>query len=385
MELRETEFNEMVLKSDRPVLVDFWASWCPPCKMMQPVVDKLAVKVGDWADVYSINIDRSPSLASLYQISGVPTFVAYAGGEVIDRKTGALTENQLIALLRKAEEAMPDEIPSEETQCDEAFEAALEHDADLDLSSFAASANGDEILEPTELNDIEHSGPTLNTDSATSADSQEFSSSVREIRIVTPDHASADSMTPEGPFITVVSGLPRSGTSLMMRMLNVGGIPALCDDSRTPDADNPNGYYEFQDVKSIEAYDHWIDRAPGHAVKMVYSLLKHLPGDREYRVIFMRRHTDEILKSQRAMLERNGITVEIPDDQLKAAFERELRQFYAWLPSQTHLKLINVSYNELLSRPDSTISHINSHLNFSLNTDAMTQVIDSNLYRNRAA
>lgn len=85
------------------------------------------------------------------------------------------------------------------------------------------------------------------------------------------------------------------------------------------------------------------------------------------------------------MLERNGITVEIPDDQLKAAFERELRQFYSWLPSQTHLKLINVSYNELLSRPDSTISHINSHLNFSLNTDAMSQVIDSNLYRNRAA
>lgn len=389
MELRETEFNDMVLKSDRPVLVDFWASWCPPCKMMQPVIDKLAAKVGDWADVYSINIDRSPSLASLYQISGVPTFVAYAGGEVIDRKTGALTENQLIALLRKAEEAMPEEIAPEEPECTEDFKDAAECDSDPDLSSCDSSEDVDEVLDASELNGVEQTEPVRNAEVASERaidiEQPESRSTVREIRIARPKPVSATGASSCEPFITVVSGLPRSGTSLMMRMLNAGGIPALCDDSRTPDADNPNGYYEFQDVKSIEAYDQWIERAPGHAVKMVYSLLKHLPVDREYRVIFMRRHTDEILASQRAMLERNGITVEISDDQLKAAFERELRQFYAWLPSQTHLKLINVSYNELLSRPDSTISHINSHLNFSLNTDAMTQVIDSNLYRNRAA
>ena len=107
MELRETDFEELVLDSDRPVLVDFWASWCPPCKMMQPVMEKLSVKVSDWADVYSVNIDRNPTLASQYQISGVPTFVAFAGGEPIDRKTGALTENQLTTLLKKALEAMP--------------------------------------------------------------------------------------------------------------------------------------------------------------------------------------------------------------------------------------------------------------------------------------
>ena len=171
----------------------------------------------------------------------------------------------------------------------------------------------------------------------------------------------------------------------MMRMLNAGGIPALCDEQRTPDADNPNGYYEFEDVKSIENYGAWIDRAPGHAVKMVYSLLKHLPTDREYRVIFMRRHTDEILQSQKAMLDRQGVVTDIPDTQLKVMFERELRQFYAWLPTQSHLKLINVSYNELLSRPDSTISHIDRHLGHRLNTDAMVQVIDPSLYRNRAA
>jgi len=378
MELRESDFNDMVLKSDRPVLVDFWASWCPPCKMMQPVIDKLATKVGDWADVYSINIDRSPSLASLYQISGVPTFVAFAGGDVVERRSGALTEGQLLDLLKKAEEAMPEDMHADDVMDSPELESCLNYDSDSDdlTLPLAALAAGQETPQESsgEANEEEllRAPDTLNTSAPLSDDV------VRRVETL-------DSKTTAEPLITIVSGLPRSGTSLMMRMLNAGGIPALCDEARTPDVDNPNGYYEFQDVKSIEAYHHWIDRAPGHAVKMVYSLLKHLPQDRKYHVIFMRRHTDEILLSQRAMLERNGITVEIPDDQLKAAFERELRQFYAWLPSQTHLKLINVSYNELLSRPDSTISHINSHLDFSLNADAMLQVIDSSLYRNRVA
>jgi thioredoxin len=351
MELREADFNEMVLKSDRPVLVDFWASWCPPCKMMQPVVDRLAAKVSDWADVYSINIDRSSSVASLYQITGVPTFVAFASGEPVERRTGALTEGQLIALLKKAAEMVVPEM----------IEAGEDFDSEIAESEIAESDTRRHADTSSEL--------PLEDCSVVTGSSQ----LVR--------HAAA----PSTPFITIVSGLPRSGTSLMMRMLNIGGLPALCDDERTPDADNPNGYYEFQDVKRIQEYDRWIHQAPGHSVKIVYSLLKHLPPDREYRVIFMRRHTDEILQSQRAMLERNGIAVEIPDEQLKVVFERELRQFYAWLPSQTHLKLINVSYNELLSRPDSTISHINSHLDYCLNTDAMVQVIDQTLYRNRAA
>lgn len=304
MEIRDNDFTEMVLQSDRPVLVDFWASWCPPCKMMQPVVDKLGQKVSDWADVYSVNIDRCPGLASQYQVSGVPTFISFAGGEAVDRRTGALTEGQLMGLLNKAKERMPIE-----------------------------SAETTTALEP----------------------------------------------------ITVVSGLPRSGTSMMMRMLEAGGIPALTDSLRTPDADNPNGYYEFEDVKSLADNKTWLNDAPGKAVKMVYSLLQHLPADREYRVIFMRRHVDEILQSQKKMLERNGIPTEIPDATMRMLFERELRQFYAWLPGQTHLKLINVSYNDLLSSPAGTIHQINRHLGERLNTDAMIQMVDPSLYRHRAA
>lgn len=171
----------------------------------------------------------------------------------------------------------------------------------------------------------------------------------------------------------------------MMRMLEAGGLPALTDHERRPDDDNPNGYYEFEDVKAIAESSDWLQQAPGRAVKMVYRLLQHLPTDFDFRVIFMRRHPDEILQSQKRMLERNGIATDVSDDQLKSMFERELQQFYAWLPSQPHLKTINVSYNDLLTNPVTVLSHINRHLDYSLDVDAMASVIDPALYRHRAA
>lgn len=381
MELRESEFSEMVLKSDRPVLVDFWASWCPPCKMMQPVVDKLAVKVGDWADVYSINIDRSPALAQQFQVSGVPTFIAYAGGEVIDRKTGALTEGQLMSLLKKAEEAMPEMDNTEELIDSEDWDD-IDCDSGPDGPSHplpVVSATGSETT-----NENSPGGATQSTLCRASGPLNLMSSTPG------PHGPAKGSVGPSGPaavrpWITIVSGLPRSGTSMMMRMLEAGGIPALTDELRTPDDDNPNGYYEFEDVKSIEDYSKWIDSAPGHSVKMVYSLLKHLPTDREYRVLFMRRNVDEILQSQKKMLERKGITTDIPDATMKALFERELRQFYSWIPTQSHLKLVNISYNDLLSNPEGTIDQFNRHFDETLDTEAMVQLVDPGLYRNRAA
>ncbi|MFM7868379.1 MAG: thioredoxin domain-containing protein [Planctomycetaceae bacterium] len=313
MEIRESDFEDVVLKSDRPVLVDFMASWCPPCKMMQPVVDRLAAKVADWADVYTVNIDRNAALAARFEISGVPTFVAWAGGQIAGRRTGALTEGQLLGLLKAASDAMP---------------------------------------APTVTETQQHEDQT-----------------VAEPR----------------NWITIVSGLPRSGTSLMMRMLEAGGIPALTDQQRTPDEDNPNGYYEFEDVKSLEADVGWLQQAPGRSVKMVYRLLRHLPNDRSYRVLFMRRNTDEILRSQKKMLERKGITTDIPDDVMKAMFERELRNFYGWLPTQPHLALMNISYNDLLSTPAAVIGRISQFLGGDLNVNSMTSMINPDLYRQRAA
>lgn len=108
MEIRDSDFEEMVLQSDRPVLVHFWASWSQSSRMMQSIVDRLATTVDDWADVYFVNVDRSPALASQFEVSGVPTFIVFADGKEIDRRVGAMTEEQMILLLEAGELVMPE-------------------------------------------------------------------------------------------------------------------------------------------------------------------------------------------------------------------------------------------------------------------------------------
>ncbi len=107
MELRDSDFEEMVLQSDRPVLVHFWASWNQSSRMMQLIVDRLATTVDDWADVYFVNVDRSPLPANQYEVCDVPTFIVFADGTAVSRKTGTMTEEQMIAMLKAAELAMP--------------------------------------------------------------------------------------------------------------------------------------------------------------------------------------------------------------------------------------------------------------------------------------
>ena len=108
--------------------------------------------------------------------------------------------------------------------------------------------------------------------------------------------------------IIVVSGLPRSGTSLMMQMLAAGGVEVVTDHVRTADTDNPRGYYEFELVKKIKQDASWLPEARGKAVKMVSQLLYDLPAGEKYRIIFLERDLDEVLVSQEKMLERLGRT-----------------------------------------------------------------------------
>lgn len=103
----------------------------------------------------------------------------------------------------------------------------------------------------------------------------------------------------EQDLITIVSGLPRSGTSMMMSMLEAGGMDVLTDGIRGADEDNPRGYYEFERVKQIEHDKGWLSDARGKAVKMVAALLKYLPPEYQYQVVFVRRNMDEVLASQR--------------------------------------------------------------------------------------
>ena len=184
-------------------------------------------------------------------------------------------------------------------------------------------------------------------------------------------------------FLTIVSGLPRSGTSMMMRMLECGGLAVLTDQIRTPDDDNPNGYYEFEAVKQTKEDDAWLQGSEGKAVKMVYRLLYDLPADRTYRVLFMRRKLDEVLASQRVMLERHGVADSVSEAQMSALFRSEIDSFYKWVEGQRNIELIDVDYNRMQQNPREEAGRVNDFLGGALDVDAMVGVVDQALYRNR--
>ena len=186
------------------------------------------------------------------------------------------------------------------------------------------------------------------------------------------------------PFLTIVSGLPRSGTSMMMRMLEAGGIPALIDHIRKADEDNPRGYYEFEPVKQTKKDASWLDDSAGKVVKMVYRLLYDLPSDRKYRVVFMRRRLEEVLASQNVMLERQGKAGgNLSDEKLLGLFQAELEKVYQWLDAQAHFQIIYADYNEMISDAAETVRSINEFLGGDLDTDAMMKVVEPSLYRQR--
>jgi hypothetical protein len=185
--------------------------------------------------------------------------------------------------------------------------------------------------------------------------------------------------------VIVVSGLPRSGTSMMMRMLDVGGMEVVTDGIREPNADNPKGYYEFERVKKLPEGDTaWLDDAQGKVVKVIAALLPHLPDAYEYRVLMMRRKMDEILASQRRMLVRRGEDPDAVDDQEMARlFEKHLAQVYDWMRKQDNVRFLDVDYNVMLSGPEPQLEEIQAFLDFALDLQKMGMVVDPSLYRQR--
>jgi hypothetical protein len=185
--------------------------------------------------------------------------------------------------------------------------------------------------------------------------------------------------------IIIVSGLPRSGTSMMMRMLEAAGIPVLTDAIRGADADNPNGYYEFERVKQLSRDQSWLATAPGKAVKMVYRLLYDLPRGYQYQVIFMSRKMEEVLASQAVMLQRNNRDAGAIDDaQMARLFQNQLQKLDDWLPTQPHFSMLRVNYNHLLRDPRPAVLEIARFLDRSLDVEAMIAICDPALYRQRS-
>jgi len=184
--------------------------------------------------------------------------------------------------------------------------------------------------------------------------------------------------------ITIVSGLPRSGTSMMMQMLGAGGLPIVTDKTRKPDPDNPRGYLELEKVKQIEKDTSWLGDCEGKAVKMVSALLYHLPKDRRYKVIFMGREMEEILASQRAMLERLGRDGGgVGDEEMGEKFEKHLRDIKAWLSSQGNIDVLYIKYNDVIDDPYRYTRLVNNFLGNRLNADKMPRVVEKSLHRQR--
>jgi Sulfotransferase domain len=185
--------------------------------------------------------------------------------------------------------------------------------------------------------------------------------------------------------VVVVSGLPRSGTSMLMGMLNAGGIPLLTDNLRAADDDNPHGYYEFEPVKKLRQADFsWLPLAQGKAVKIISWLITYLPPTQTYQILFMQRALVEILASQRKMLIHRGEDPDkASDEEMAQYFEKHLTQVSAWLKDQQHISTLYVDYNQIQKDPTNYAQRINIFLGGKLNVEAMIDVVDPLLYRQR--
>lgn len=186
--------------------------------------------------------------------------------------------------------------------------------------------------------------------------------------------------------VIVVSGLPRSGTSMMMKILAEGGIPIVTDQSRTPDIDNPNGYFELEAVKKMsEGNVAWLADAGGKAVKVISALLEHLPQTHFYKIIFMEREIKEILASQRKMLANRNEFLKANDGEVEQQFQRHLSTLRPWLARQPNMEVLYVSYNSLVVDPEPFCQRLIEFTGLSLDLDQMLSVPNRELYRNRVS
>jgi hypothetical protein len=185
--------------------------------------------------------------------------------------------------------------------------------------------------------------------------------------------------------IIIVSGLPRSGTSMMMKILEAGGMQIFTDNLRLADEDNPKGYYELEQVKALkDGDDAWLKDAPGKVVKIISSLLEYLPANYKYKIVFMRREIAEILASQKQMLIRRGESSDSNDQKMAEMFQEHLKRVRVWLANQPNMEVLYVDYNTLMADPAPEIKALAGFLGLNDRLDDMLAVPDKKLYRQKA-
>jgi hypothetical protein len=185
--------------------------------------------------------------------------------------------------------------------------------------------------------------------------------------------------------VYIVSGLPRSGTSMMMKMLEVGGLRIVTDNIRSADDDNLQGYYEFERVKQLKEGDvDWLKDARGSVVKVISALLEHLPAGQHYKVIFMEREMMEILSSQRKMLERRGKPGNPAEDgKFAELYGKHLEKIKGWLVHQTNMEVLYIHYNDMVKQPAEYAAKVAEFLGIPMDARAMGEVPQDQFYRQR--
>ncbi len=188
-----------------------------------------------------------------------------------------------------------------------------------------------------------------------------------------------------GKPVVVISGLPRSGTSMAMKMVEAGGLEVVQDGRRQADEDNPRGYYEDERVMGLAgaADKSWLNGARGKAVKVISYLLKELPPAHNYNVLFVCRPLDEVLASQAKMLARRGERIETSDAQMRELFETDLWRARYLMQHAPHFQCLELQYHDVLDNALAASERINIFLGGSLDTQKMAAVVDHSLYRNR--
>ncbi|MEE9494505.1 MAG: alkaline phosphatase family protein [Gammaproteobacteria bacterium] len=182
--------------------------------------------------------------------------------------------------------------------------------------------------------------------------------------------------------IIIVSGLPRSGTSMMMQMLEAGGLSLLTDNTRRPDSHNQKGYYEYEPVKSMAKDIQWLDNAKGKGIKIIAQLLPQLGTRYQYRIIFMERPLSEIINSQKKMLVQSGKTgAHISDLTLASTYKKQITDIRKTLEKhEGKIQTLSINYHETLIQPKTVAEKVNHFLGKTLNETAMAKAVEPALH-----
>lgn len=185
--------------------------------------------------------------------------------------------------------------------------------------------------------------------------------------------------------LTIVSGLPRSGTSMMMQMLEAGGLKVFTDKERIADESNPKGYYEHEAVKNLAKNKKWLPDAKGKVVKVIAQLLEHLPMNYRYKVVFMERDIYEIIRSQQKMLIRDGhkMQEDVLPLNLELSYQKTITKVRSWAEQQPNVDILYVNYKAMIENPFYHAMLVNDFLEGELHPEEMVKVIDPSLYREK--